>query len=55
MDKNIGEMSKFLVFNSGEESHPNSPRIDFSFNTTIGTEMKFSAALTSSENQLLIC
>jgi hypothetical protein len=40
----------FLVFISWEESQLNSPRIYFSFNTAICTEMKFSAAPSSSEN-----
>jgi hypothetical protein len=46
----IGELSRFLVFISREESHPNSPRMDFSFDAAICKEMKFLAALSSSEN-----
>jgi hypothetical protein len=44
------EMSKFLVFNSEKESQPNNPRIDFSFDAAICTEMNFLATPLSSEN-----
>jgi hypothetical protein len=40
----------FLVFISGEESQPIGPRMDFPFDAAICTEMKFSAAPSSSEN-----
>jgi hypothetical protein len=39
----MGEFSNFLVFNSGEESLPNSHRIYFSFSTIIYPELQFSA------------
>jgi hypothetical protein len=44
-------LSNFLVFNSGEESHPNSPRIYFSFNTAICPILQFSAVLSSDKKQ----
>jgi hypothetical protein len=50
MDRNLAEFYKFLVCISREESQLNSPRIDFSFDVAICTEMKFSAAPSSFEN-----
>jgi hypothetical protein len=38
-DENLGELSSFLVFNSGEESHPNSLRIYVSFSTAFYPEL----------------
>jgi hypothetical protein len=51
MNKKLGEMSNFLVFNSGEETHPNSPRIIFPLVAAICPEMQFQQARSSSENR----
>jgi hypothetical protein len=47
----MGEFPTFLVFISGEESHPNNPGIYFSFDAAIYPEIQFSATSLSSENR----
>jgi hypothetical protein len=42
-DGKLGEFLNFLVFNLGDESHPNSLRFNFSLIAAVCPELQFSA------------